>query len=132
MDQCDLGCHPRCDARRGVQGDRLPDQISAFRRHLMLGAKLASSIRAVYFEAILSKISRNQSEIVQSCPAKRRFFVNNRTTDAPHSKAAEDIRAKTMGAEKLRRTGLQDQQRHCTVPYLEYQRRRPISIVSMP
>ena len=25
-----------------------------------------------------------------------------------------------------------DQQRHCTVPYLEYQRRRPISIVSMP
>ena len=77
VDQRDLGCHPRCDARRGVQGDRLPDQIGALRRHLMLGAELASSIRAVHFEAILAKVSRNQSEIVQNSAAKRCFLVYN-------------------------------------------------------
>jgi hypothetical protein len=42
----------------------------------MLGAELARSFCAVHFEAILAKISRNQSEIVQNSAAKCRFLVH--------------------------------------------------------
>jgi hypothetical protein len=43
---------------------------------LVLGAELAGSICAVHFEAILAKISWNQSEIVENSAAKCRFLVH--------------------------------------------------------
>src|SRR5208282_2942411 len=107
MNQCDLGRHPSCDTRRRVQGDRLPNQIGALRRHLMFGAELASSVRAVDLEAILAPIGWNQSEIMQNCAAEGGLFIDHRAPDASHSKTAEDEGSEAMGAEELRRAGFQ-------------------------
>ena len=50
MDQCYLARQPGRYSRRGVQSDRLPNEIRTLRRHPMLRAEIARSIRAIDFK----------------------------------------------------------------------------------
>jgi hypothetical protein len=101
MDQCDLVCESGRDSRRGVQRDRLPNQVGALWRHLMLRAELPSSIRPIYLKPIAATVSGNQSEVVQSRRAKSGFLIDHRMAQVPDSKATENVCSKTMSAEKL-------------------------------
>jgi hypothetical protein len=101
VDQCDLVCQPSCDSWRGVERDRLPNQIGALWRHLVLRAEMPSSIRPIHLEPIVAAVSRNQSEVVQNRSAKSSFLVGHRAAEAPDDKAAENVCPKTMRAEKL-------------------------------
>jgi hypothetical protein len=107
VDQRYLVRQPSWDFRRGVQRDRLPNQIGTLGRHTMLRAELASGIRAIHLKPIVSAARKNQAEVVQDGAAKRSFLIDHRTTEAPDSKAAEIVGSKTMSAEKLGRTGFQ-------------------------
>jgi len=84
-----------------MQRDRLPNQIGALRRHLMLRAELSSGVRAIHLEAIVTAISGNQSEVVQNRAAKSGFLIDHRTAELPDSKATENVCSKTMSAEKF-------------------------------
>jgi hypothetical protein len=107
MDQRYLARQPGRYSRRGVQGDRLPNQIRALRRDLMLRAEIARGIRAIYFKPIIATVGRDQPEVVQKRGAKRGFFISHRTAEASDGKTAENVGSKTMRAEKFGRTGFQ-------------------------
>jgi hypothetical protein len=96
-----LVCQSSCDSRRGVQRDRLPNQVGALWRHLMLRAELPSSIRPIYLKPIVATVSGNQSEVVQSRGAKSGFLIGYRMAEVPDSKATENVCSQTMSAEKL-------------------------------
>src|SRR5712671_4171995 len=100
MNQCYLVCQPSCDSWRGVQRDRLPNEIGALGRDLMFRAELAGSIRAIHLKPIVAAVRRNQPEVVQNRAAKSGFLVDYRTAEAPDSKATENVCSKTMSAEK--------------------------------
>jgi hypothetical protein len=85
----------------------LPNQIGTLWRHLMLQAELASSVCAIHLKPIVAAVSRNQSEVVQNRTAKSGFLIDHRTAEPSDSKATENICSKTMSAEKLGRTRLQ-------------------------
>src|SRR5258706_6850332 len=107
MDQCYLARQPGRYSRRGVQSDRLPNQIRTLRRPLMLRAEIARSIRAIDFKPIIATVGRDQPEVVQKRGAKRGFFISHGTAEASDGKTAENVGSKTMRAEKLGRTGFQ-------------------------
>src|SRR5258707_14022667 len=107
MDQCYLARQPGRYSRRGVQSDRLPNQIRTLRRHLMLRAEIARSIRAIDFKPIIATVWRDQPEVVQKRGAKRGFYISPRTAEASDGKTAENVGSKTMHTEKFGRTGLQ-------------------------
>jgi hypothetical protein len=100
VNQCYLVCQPSCDSWRGVQRDRLPNEIGALGRDLMFRAELAGSIRAIHLKPIVAAVRRNQPEVVQNRAAKSGFLVDYRTAEAPDSKATENVCSKTMSAEK--------------------------------
>src|SRR4249920_3835750 len=94
-------------SRRGVQSDRLPNQIRTLRRHLMLRAEIARSIRAIDFKPIIATVGRDQPEVVPKRGAERGFYISHRTAEASDGKTAENVGSKTMRAEKFGRTGFQ-------------------------
>ncbi len=84
-----------------MQRDRLPNQIGALWRHPMPRAELARGIRAIHLKPVVAAVGGNQPQVMQNRCAKRSFLVDHRTTEAPDSKATEDIGPKAMSAEKL-------------------------------
>src|SRR5258708_36420124 len=91
-----------------MQRDRLPDDIGALRRDLVRRAERASSIRAIDLKPVVATIKRDQPEVVENRSAKRGFLIEDRASESPHRKAAENVGPQTMRAEPLRRTGLQE------------------------
>src|SRR5258705_8665394 len=103
MDQRYLACQPSRYSRRGMQRDRLPNQIGALWRHPMPRAELARGIRAIHLKPVVAAVGGNHPQVMQNPCAKPSFFLHHRKTQTPHSTATEDIGAKAMSAEKLRR-----------------------------
>src|SRR5258708_38621530 len=88
-------------SRRGMQRDRLPNQIGALWRHPMPRAELARGIRAIHLKPVVAAVGGNQPQVMQNRCAKRSFLVAHRTTRAPPHKATQDIGPKAKRAAEL-------------------------------
>jgi hypothetical protein len=100
MNQSYFAGQPCGNPGRGMQRDRLPNDIGALWRHLMLYAEIASGLGAIHLKTVVAAIGRDQTKIVQDRPAKRGLLIHHRTSDTPDGQASENVRAQTMRAEK--------------------------------
>src|SRR6201987_1723848 len=107
MYQGNFSRHSRSYACRCMQGDRLPYAVGARGCHLMLQAKLSSSVGTVHFKAIFAGMGGNEPKVVQKGPAKGNFLVDNRATDASDGEVSENISPNTVIAEELGRSRFQ-------------------------
>jgi|SRR5271163_202795 len=74
---------------------------SHVKAHEEIAANNSRGIRAIHLKPVVAAVGGNQPQVMQNRCAKRSFFVDHRTTEAPDSKATEDIGPKAMSAEKL-------------------------------
>ena len=101
VDQGYLIRKPTRDSRRGVERDRLPNQIGALRGHLMLRTEFAGGIGTIHLETVVAAVGRNEPEVMQDRTAKGGFLIDHGAPETLDREATEDVRPHTMTAEKL-------------------------------